>query len=449
MNLDTITCADVLDYLATLPDNSVDCAVSSPPYFGLRDYGVVGQIGLEPTPAAFVATMVTVYREVRRVLKPSGTCWINLGDSYNSSSQNNHGKGGEIEHKHLAPKDGWAGHSPMLEGVKPKSLLMIPARVAIALQDDGWILRSEIVWAKPNPMPESVTDRPTKAHEMVYLLTKEPRYWYDAEAVREANSAGSIKRFGIGDNGSTRKWDTANNKRDGRSDGTKSNEAFRDYVPVGRSARSVWTIPTEANGFAHFATFPQELVRRCVLAGCPAQVCEKCGKPWERVMSDERTLNPNRPQSKRALQLFEEKGLTQNHLEAIQAVGLADVGRAKVLMDGAGANTDQVQKLADEAKTALRGYYREFTFGQRTPLGFQPTCKCGAASVPGICLDPFMGSGTTALVARSLGRHYIGCELNPAYIAIAKERLRMPFEQHYVTQETKLDDLPLFGGADK
>jgi DNA modification methylase len=254
--------------LSFLPDATVQCCITSPPYWGLRDYGLADGIGLEKTPEEYVANIVQVFREVWRVLRDDGTLWMNLGDCYAGSPAGNKGErrigdGGQIwENKPFDTSKG--------TGLKQKDLCGIPWRVAFALQADGWYLRSDIIWAKPNPMPESVTDRPTKSHEYLFLMSKRPRYYYDAEAIREPNSDGSIERFGIVETGQTRTWNTSNNKRDGREDGTRSNEAFRDYVPYGRNRRDVWFIATQPYKGAHFATYPEKLVEPCVLAGSKA-----------------------------------------------------------------------------------------------------------------------------------------------------------------------------------
>lgn len=257
-----ILLGDVRKRLNDLPSDSVDCVVTSPPYWGLRDYGVEGQIGLEPDLSSHITVMVEVFEHVRRVLKPSGTCWVNYGDCYATSA------GG---------------------GLKPKDLCMLPARFAIALQDAGWWLRSEIVWSKPNPMPESVTDRPSAAHEKIFLLTKSPRYFYDAAAVREAAADSSIKRWAqdidaqegsaranggrktngkmkaVGgpakQRGHTRRHNGLTDQWDGM---TKA-----EQQEIGRNMRNVWTIATRPFKEAHFATFPPALVEPCIKAGCP------------------------------------------------------------------------------------------------------------------------------------------------------------------------------------
>jgi len=211
-----------------IPDNSVDCVVTSPPYWGLRDYDTNGQVGLESTPEEYCTVMVEVFREVWRVLKPTGTLWLNLGDSYASDTK----------------------------GLKSKDLVGIPWRVAFALQADGWYLRSDIIWSKPNPMPESVTDRPTKAHEYVFLLTKSPRYYYDDDAIKEPST----------------EMRSGNHSRKANHQDNRANFGVSiPYEPdgTGRNKRSVWEITTQSYPEAHFATFPEKLVEPCILAGCP------------------------------------------------------------------------------------------------------------------------------------------------------------------------------------
>lgn len=337
--LDRILHADVLDGLRSLSDESVHCVVTSPPYWGLRDYGVAGQIGLEPTPAAYLERMLEVFVEVLRVLRRDGTCWLNIGDSYAGSwgAQGQQGASGQVAGRSACAErqiacaarvDSGAGSLKRTPGLKNKDMCGIPWRLALALQAGGWWLRSDIIWAKPNPMPESVTDRPTKSHEYLFLLTKAERYFYDAAAIREP-AAGSNDHDltgpgyaapGQSAHTGTRKakvpggWDTGAGAhgtihRDGR---TSAEYQVVETLP-GRNARSVWSIATEPCPEAHFATFPQSLVTRCIKAGCPAG---------------------------------------------------------------------------------------------------------------GVVLDPFMGSGTVALVAKKLGRHFIGVELNADYIRIAEKRLQ-------------------------
>jgi len=262
MTVQIIT-ADVCDGLARLADESVHCCVTSPPYWGLRDYGVEGQIGLEPTPEAFVARLVDVFREVRRVLRKDGTLWLNLGDSYA-----NDGKwGGSSGGKHVEALHGKSGigRAKRNTGLKPKDLVGIPWMVAFALRADGWYLRQEIIWAKPNPMPESVTDRCTKAHEHVFLLSRSERYFYDADAIKEPASENTHSRGkGIG---------PKNASNDGAVTGCLHNAAYARSINghvTDRNKRSVWTIATQPFPEAHFATFPEELAETCIKAGCPA-----------------------------------------------------------------------------------------------------------------------------------------------------------------------------------
>lgn len=249
---------DCRDVLKTLPDQSVNCCVTSPPYFGLRDYGVDGQIGLEPTPAEFVTELVAVFREVRRVLRDDGTLWLNLGDSYTGSASTG-GTGGTGKETDYTGKRSLPNKRE--EGLKAKDLIGIPWRVAFALQADGWWLRQDIIWHKPNPMPESVTDRCTKAHEYVFLLSKSERYFYNAEAMQEP----------------------ASNEAPGNTMPTKGGRAAATGVEqhataanlhkIGaretRNKRSVWTIATKPFAEAHFATMAPDLAETCIKAGCP------------------------------------------------------------------------------------------------------------------------------------------------------------------------------------
>jgi DNA modification methylase len=272
---DAVLIGNVLDILPTLEAQSVNCVVTSPPYWGLRDYGTDGQLGLEPTPEEYVAKMVAVFREVRRVLRDDGTLWLNLGDSYASDpgkggSGTPNGRNGRGENYGRAMRAG-AGRAdgivdergqrnrdgtPTGHGLKAKDLVGIPWRVAFALQADGWYLRSDIIWSKPNPMPESVTDRPTKAHEYLFLMSKAARYWYDAEAINERAEF-------IGPNGPGRKG-SPSEQNFYRICGRNGEDGDRT-----RNRRTVWTIATQPYPEAHFATYPEKLVEPCVLAGCP------------------------------------------------------------------------------------------------------------------------------------------------------------------------------------
>ena len=255
--MNTIHVGDALDVLRTLPDESVQCVVTSPPYFGLRDYGHDGQIGLESTPDEFVAALVEVFREVRRVLRDDGTVWLNLGDSYAATTlQNNNtpnaNRAGHSDASSRAIADGLNGRK-VQPGLPSKNLLGIPWRVAFALQANGWWLRQDIIWHKPNPMPESVKDRCTKAHEYVFLLSKSARYYYDHEAIKEESviGEGAIRRSGAVS-----------------QVGTLRNDEGRHCVNDGtRNRRTVWTVSTRSYKGAHFAVYPPELIEPCVLAG--------------------------------------------------------------------------------------------------------------------------------------------------------------------------------------
>lgn len=264
-----ILVGDCRDMLRTLSDGVAQTCVTSPPYFGLRDYGVDGQIGLESSPAAFVATLVDVFREVRRVLADDGTLWLNLGDTYaqdrggtsppaQSVAGGIGGKGGEKERRGM--RDGYnPSRDAKAHGLKHKDLMMIPARVAIALQADGWWLRSHIIWHKPNPMPESVTDRPTSAHESIFLLSKSAKYFYDADGGKEA----ALQPIGEPKLTAQRKANAGGFTTNGTGNstlGSNQGEAFRNL-------RNVWTIATQPFSGAHFATFPPALVEPCIKAG--------------------------------------------------------------------------------------------------------------------------------------------------------------------------------------
>jgi DNA modification methylase len=351
--------------------------VTSPPYWGLRDYGVEGQIGLEPTPEAYVERLVEVFREVRRVLRDDGTLWLNLGDSYNGSG----GAGGDYASGGLkAGQPKYPGRR--ISALKPKDLVGIPWRVAFALQEDGWYLRSDVIWSKSNPMPESVTDRPTRSHEYVFLLSKQSRYFYDADAVRVPYKESTLKRARCANNGNRRKdggsaqWQRGLNP--GRQDAW--NSKVSGGVSAGRNLRTVWEIPTQPTPEAHFATFPEALVKPCIMAGTSERgACPECGAPWRRVV--EVTVYDTRP------------GTNTKY----NGGGLASGSR----------NTTRKMSM-------------------RSEIGWAPTCTCSAGDpIPCTVLDPFGGSGTVAKVARDLGRSSILIEINPEYVQIAKKRLRI------------------------
>lgn len=319
MRRNIIHLGDCLEVLKTLPDNSVDCCVTSPPYYALRDYGVEGQLGLENSPEEYIAKMTEVFMEVYRVLKDDGTLWLNIGDSYwgggwRNAQFNEHS--GDLQ---KGSKGTYCGETmPACKGIqgvyKPKDLIGIPWMLAFSLRNAGWYLRQDIIWVKPNPMPESVTDRCTKSHEYMFLFSKSQKYYFDHEAIQEPSVSSDDLKRRIKNGVEEWKTDKAKDTYAVSDTGRSREELYTinssgEYV---RNKRDVWQVNVKPCKEAHFATYPPDLVRPCILAGCP-------------------------------------KG--------------------------------------------------------------------------GIVLDPFMGSGTTALVAKGIGRDYIGIELNPEYKAIAERRL--------------------------
>lgn len=266
MNTWTILQGSCIDTLPTLQAESAQCCVTSPPYWGLRDYGHPGQLGLEKTPQEYVENMVRVFREVRRVLRNDGVLWLNLGDSYNAYNGNRGASTSFQAATEMALPDLPSGHGLSDKSLKPKDLVGIPWRVAFALQADGWWLRSDCIWSKPNPMPESVTDRPTKAHEYVFMLSKSERYYFGQDEVREANDPANVDHH---DRYCSRPNASSRGPNKDRNDGGGTHQGGVGYNPLGRNIRTVWQIATEPCKEAHFAVMPRALARRCILAGCP------------------------------------------------------------------------------------------------------------------------------------------------------------------------------------
>lgn len=391
-----------LDVLRSMPDGSVDCCVTSPPYFGLRDYGVDGQQGLEASPAEYVAGMVAVFAEVRRVLADDGTLWLNLGDSYASTASNN---GGYSDKSTLAgftsPDTKGRGANDanvarrIAPGVGPKNLLGIPWRLAFALQDDGWILRNDIIWAKSNGMPEAVQDRLSTKHEHVFMFSKKRSYWFDLDAIRVEYD---------GDRSLSRRSRTGHTNKENSAQGAWGIHLDRDRPADGSIA--------SAEGMVGNTNAPTPQADR----------------------------TSDRPQKRRADELFAEAGLTEAHLDAMRAVGLSDAGKALTTQTGAGKNAADMQRLADEAKAALGGYYREFLYSRgRNPgdvwiIPTQPfpgahfavmpsalaeRCIKAGCKTGGTVLDPYSGSGTTGLAAARHGRKYVGIDLNAEYLDLS------------------------------
>jgi DNA modification methylase len=365
-----------LEELKKLPDNSVHSCVTSPPYFGLRNYQHDEQIGMEPTVGQYIDSLVAVFTEVKRVLHPSGQLWLNLGDSYNGSG----GAGGDYAPGGLkAGQPTYPGRN--VAGLKQKDLIGVPWRAAFALQEAGYWLRSDIIWSKTNPMPESVTDRPTKAHEYIFLLAKAQKYFYDHEAVKEpakewAGQAGTFARSGA----------VSDHVLPGQAYAQhRSDRTDKVSAANGRNKRSVWTVSTKPYKGAHFAVYPADLITPCILAGTSQHgCCPACLAPYKRVV--EKPNMEDRPQR------------------------------------GAGAKYQRDQWTGGNSAGQKYQEWRNANPDKTT--GWVPTCKCDAGEpIPCTVLDPFMGSGTTGAVALKHGRHFIGIELNPDYLELARKRI--------------------------
>ena len=361
-----------------LADESVNCVITSPPYYGLRNYGVDGQLGLEQTPDEYVANMVAVFRECKRVLKDDGTLWVNIGDSYASNGEVGQTDDATQWRKGVLENGKRSRGRGAGNGIKPKDLIGIPWMLAFALRADGWYLRQDIIWAKPNPMPESVKDRCTKSHEYIFLLSKSARYYYDNEAVKEPVSDVSMKRAEYG-------WDcdrpsTKNGSMGGEGIHTeKMGSRFVD--PAGRNKRDVWTVTTKPYKGAHYATYPPDLITPCILAGAPETCCAKCGAPYERITEEIQDERPFR--------------------------------------DG---SQTKAGNAGTERRLGANGW--NLPTKKHNTTGYQPTCTCNAGTSSGIVFDPFVGSGTTVATAVKLGRRGVGLDLSMKYLREnARERI--------------------------
>ena len=462
--------------LRGMPDCSVHCFVTSTPYWGLRDYGVPpsvwggsdncehewgehiqpaangiihdegmsgetlsgtsatrkpkkshfcgkcwawrGCYGLEPTIEMFVRNTVLIFREARRVLRDDGTLWLNIGDSWNAYNGGS-GPGGWNDQRDTERPQLETGYGLRAKDLKPKDLCMVPARVALALQSDGWYLRQDIIWAKPNGMPESVQDRCTKSHEYVFLMAKNERYYYDRLAIGEPLKAASLARLGqdvesqdgsLRANGGAKTNGTMKAVRFG---GTKHTAEGQTRLASGNewepsdvaNKRSVWMIPVGGYRGAHFAVMPNKLAENCIKAGTADRgCCAKCGTPWERLTDSERV--PTRPGD-----------------------------GSKVHGKNSRVNKSRDPRHASEyegKKSVVNALHHASEVGNRDPkrhvtltvtTGWAPGCECNAASVPCVVADPFNGAGTTGLMAKALGRRYVGFELNPEYADMARRRI--------------------------
>lgn len=316
-----------------IADDSVDLIFTSPPYWRKRDYGHENQIGQEPTPEEYIDSLVAAFKEWKRVLRDTGTIFLNIGDTFEN-----------------------------------KSRIGLPWKVAEAVQKLGWRVRSEIVWHKPNGMPTPARDRFNTRHEYIFHFTPTGKYYFD--------------RFGF-------------------------EKAYDESVDV-------WRIPHDRND-THLAPFPEALVERGLVAGCPPAVCQSCGEPRERIVEKSMTrLNPDRPQARRAMNKFEKSDLNKMHIKAIRATGIADAGKGREVQNGSGMNSEEVLELAREAKEVLGGYFREFTFPIKTTSGWT-VCECDDSTMkPGMVLDPFAGSGTTIEVAEQMGFSAVGVDIDPS-----------------------------------
>jgi len=373
---------DCIEVMRRMEPQSVHCCVTSPPYFGLRDYKVDGQVGLEQTPEEYVAKLVEVFRGVWNVLRDDGTLWLVIGDSYASDTK----WGGTTGGKHAAGLYGATGlgRNHTRSGLPDKNLVGIPWRVALALQADGWYLRSDIIWAKLNPMPESVRDRPTKSHEYIFLLTKKPKYFYDQEAVKE-DAVGGTKGKGASFKREGSKREAPN---PGHSMGTHRPD--RDDVAYNgpkRNKRDVWVVATQPFRGAHFAVYPPKLIEPCILAGVPKHCCPVCGAPWVRVVE--------RPKIERSAEVGPRK----------QDGGLT----SKAGMDRTGLSHFKYNEWLRENSS-------------RT-VGWKPSCGCNAGATAGTVLDPFCGTGTTGVVAVPMGYNFKGIDLNPESVEMARRRI--------------------------
>jgi len=346
---ETIHTGDCLEVLSTIPESSVHMCMTSPPYFGLRDYDTEGQIGLEDNLDDYISKLVAVGDKLRRVLRDDGSWWLNLGDSYSDNKQK----------------------------------MLVPHRVAIALQETGWVVRNDATWVKSNPMPQSVKDRLNTTTEQIFHLTPEPDYWYDLDAIREpyAEKTNVAKKNGHSVSGEKRTRDDSPGNHDEGGLYAKSRE--EQMNPAGKNPGDVFETTTEQFSGAHFAVYPAELCEKPIKSSCPPKVCADCAAPYEREV--------------------ENKGL----------------GGEAVIQD----NERPAAEERDVSESSLLRTNGR-TWREREFKGWSQICDCNTNKTdPGIALDPFAGAGTTCLKAKELGRRFIGIELNPEYADMARSRI--------------------------
>lgn len=439
---------DAIETLSELPESSVHCVMTSPPYFGLRDYGVDGQIGLEESLDEYIQNLVTVGEELRRVLRDDGSWWLNLGDSFAGSW----GAQSKDETENNLPQHDHPDKNPARNAqLRRKNKMFVPHRVAIALQDAGWIARSDTVWAKPNPMPHPVKDRLNEHKEFIFHLTPNPDYWFDLDAIREPHQENSLSRAqrGRGD-GKYRDGPPGQSKNSMMEPADTADTCHQN----GKNPGDIFEVPVKPFPEAHFAVYPEELCKKPLKAACPPTVCAACGAPYERVTEDvpkweQDRSEIDRPQLERALAKADKAGLTDAHLHACRAVGFSDAAAGKACQTGAGNNRERVEELAAEAKAALGGYFREFATADIETAGWEQSCACATDETePGIVLDPFAGAGTTCLVAKQLTRRFIGIDLNPEYVALAQKRVGVTVDEPDRLPDIEGDQEPLtaYGG---
>ncbi len=318
-------------------DDSINLVVTSPPYWQKRDYGVEGQLGLESTVEEYVESLSKVLDELARVLHPTGSVFLNIGDTYSNGE-----------------------------------LVGVPAVFSQFVRENtDWCIRNDIIWAKDGGVPDPSPNRLAQRHEHVFHLVRNDNYYYDLHGWKHAEDE---------------TW---------------------------QGEEDVWKIGFDRNTDGHLAPYPEELVRRALVLAAPLAVCEKCRTPYTRVTRKAYKLDESRPQAKRAMELYSQSELTEEHIEAIWAVGIADAGKAREIQDGTGRNKEQVQKLAEEAKEVLGGYFREFTFPIQETDGWEKSCDCSSdQTIPGTVLDPFVGTGTTVEVSLQNGLSAYGTDLN-------------------------------------